>query len=146
MDFTRMPHLPSSAGKGEIMRRLITASLGVAAFMLSGLALNAAIAQDKAKAGKGAPKATIKVVAENDKVRVLDTTYAPGAENTAVPRSSVRVVRALKGGTLQRIYADGKKENVVYKAGEVRINEPGPAYTTKNIGKTEIRLYVVQLK
>jgi hypothetical protein len=127
------------------MRRLVTASLGVAAFVLSGLALNAAIAQDK-KADKGAPKATIKVIAENDKVRVLDTIYAPGAENTAVPRSSVRVVRALKGGTLERIYADGKKEKIVYKTGEVRINEPGPAYTTKNIGKTEIRLYVVQLK
>ena len=95
------------------MRRLVTASLGVAAFVLSGLALNAAIAQDKAKAGKGAPKATIKVVAENDKVRAFETTYAPGAENTAVPRSSIRVVRALKGGTLQRTYADGKKENVV---------------------------------
>jgi hypothetical protein len=127
------------------MRRLVTASLGVAAFVLSGLALNAAIAQDK-KADKGAPKATIKVVAENDKVRAFETTYAPGAENTAVPRSSIRVVRALKGGTLQRIYADGKKENVVYKAGDVRINQPGPAYNTKNIGKTEIRLYVVQLK
>jgi hypothetical protein len=127
------------------MRRLVTASLGVAAFVLSGLALNAAIAQDK-KADKGAPKATIKVVAENDKVRAFETTYAPGAENTAVPRSSVRVVRALKGGTLQRTYADGKKENVVYKAGDVRINQPGPAYTTKNVGKTEIRLYVVQLK
>ena len=127
------------------MGRLVTASASVLAFVLSGLMANGVIAQDK-KADKGAPKATIKVIAENDKVRVLDTTYAPGAENTAVPRSSVRVVRALKGGTLQRIYADGKKENVVYKTGEVRINEPGPAYTTKNVGKTEIRLYVVQLK
>jgi hypothetical protein len=55
-------------------------------------------------------------------------------------------VRALKGGTLQRTYADGKKEQVVYKTGDVRINEPGPAYTTKNIGKSEVKLYVVRLK
>ena len=141
-----MPHLPSSAGKGEIMGRLVTASASVLAFVLSGLMVNAAMAQDKAKADKAAPKATIKVVAENDKVRAFETTYAPGAENTAVPRSSIRVVRALKGGTLQRTYADGKKENVVYKAGDVRINQPGPNYTTKNVGKTEIRLDVVQLK
>jgi len=47
---------------------------------------------------------------------------------------------------LFRSYADGKKERVVYKTGQVRINEPGPAYTTKNIGKTAVKLYVVRLK
>ena len=127
------------------MRKLVTASLAVLAFALSGSMVNCAMAQDK-KAGKGAPKATMKVVAENAKARAFEVTYAPGAENAAVPSSSVRVVRALKGGTVQRIYADGKKENVVYKTGEVRINESSPAFTTKNIGKSELKLYVVQLK
>jgi hypothetical protein len=126
------------------MRKLVTASLAVTALVFSGLMADGAIAQDK-KAGKGAAKATIKVVAENAKVIATETTYAPGAEGDA-PRSSIRVVRALKGGTLQRTYADGKKENIVYKAGEVKINEPGPAYTTKNVGKTEVKLYVVRLK
>jgi len=32
------------------------------------------------------------------------------------------------------------------KTGEVKINEPGPAYTAKNIGKTTVKLYVVQVK
>ena len=127
------------------MGRLVTASASVLAFVLSGLMANGVIAQDK-KADKGAPKATIKVIAESNKVRAFETTYAPGAENTAVPSSSVRVVRALAGGTLQRTYADGKKEKVVYKTGEVKINEAGPAFTTKNIGKTQIKLYVVQVK
>jgi len=63
-----------------------------------------------------------------------------------VPASSTRVVRALTGGTLERTYTDGKKEKVTYKTGEVRINEVSPAFTTKNIGKTEIKLYVVQVK
>jgi hypothetical protein len=103
------------------------------------------MAQDK-KAEKGAAKSTMKVVAENAKARAFEVTFAPGAENTAVPTSSVRVVRALKGGTLQRTYADGKKENIVYKTGEVRINEASPAFTAKNIGKSEIKLYVVQVK
>ena len=40
----------------------------------------------------------------------------------------------------------GKKEKVAYKTGEVRINEASPAFTTKNIGKSEIKLYVVQVK
>jgi hypothetical protein len=127
------------------MRSLVTASLAVLAFVLSGSMLNSAMAQDK-KAGKAAAKATIKVVAENAKARAYEVTFAPGAENTAVPSSSVRVVRALAGGTLQRTYADGKKEKVVYKTGEVKINEASPAFTTKNIGKSQIKLYVVQVK
>ena len=141
-----MAHPPSSAGKGETMTRFITASLGAVALVLSGLMVNSAIAQDK-KAEKGAAKATMKVVAENAKLRAQEVTFAPGAENTAVPSSSIRVVRALAGGTLQRTYADGKKEDVVYKTGEVRINEPSATtYTAKNIGKSEIKLYVVVLK
>lgn len=139
-----MAHPPTTAGKGETMRRLVTAVVGAAAFVFSGLTIDAS-AQDK-KADKGAPKATIKVLQENDKVRVFETTFAPGAVNTAVPSSATRVVRALSGGTIERTYADGKKEKVVYKTGEVRINNPSPAFTAKNIGNTEIKLYVVHLK
>jgi hypothetical protein len=126
------------------MRRLVTAMLGAGAFVLSGWTIDAT-AQDK-KADKGAPKATIKVLQENDKVRVFETTFPVGAENTSVPSSATRVVRALSGGTIERTYADGKKEKVVYKTGEVRINNPSPAFTAKNVGKTEIKLYVVQVK
>jgi len=135
---------PLSAGKGEGMGKLVTTLLSTAALIFSGLMLDSAIAQDK-KADKGAPKAVIKVVAENAKVIATETTYAPGAESNT-SRAELRVVRALSGGTLQRTYADGKKEKVVYKTGQVRINEPGPTYTTKNVGKTTVRLYVVRLK
>ena len=126
------------------MKKLATASLAALAFALSA-SMNFAISQDK-KAEKGAGKATMKIVAENAKTRAYEVTFAPGAENASVPSSSVRVIRALAGGTLQRIYSDGKKENVVYKTGEVRINEASPAFTTKNIGKKVIKLYIVQLK
>jgi len=125
------------------MRKLVTAFAALA-FVLSA-SMNCAMAQDK-KAEKGAGKATMKVVAENAKTRAYEVTFAHGAENASVPSSSVRVIRALAGGTLQRIYSDGKKENVVYKTGEVRINEASPAFTTKNIGKKVIKLYIVQLK
>ena len=36
--------------------------------------------------------------------------------------------------------------DIVYKTGEVRINNPSPAFTAKNVGKTEIKLYVVHVK
>lgn len=139
-----MAHPPSSADKGEIMKTFVTATLSAAALVFSTFMAGSALAQDK-KADKGAPKPAIKVVAENAKVIVTETTYAPGAvSNTS--RAETRVVRALAGGTLERTYADGKKEKVVYTTGGVRINEPGPAYTAKNIGKTTIKLYVVRIK
>jgi len=125
------------------MQKLI-ASLGAAALAFTFAAGNA-VAQEK-KASKGARQAVIKVLAENDKVRVTETTYAPGAENKTSSRAVLRVVRALKGGTLERTYDDGKKEKVSYKAGQVRINEPGPNYVTKNTGKSEVKLYIVTLK
>ena len=125
------------------MRRLVTATLAAAVLVLPA---SITLAQDKKAADKGAAKAIIKVMTENPKVRAYEVTYAPGAENTAVATSTTRVVRALAGGTLERTYSDGKKEKVTYKTGEVRINEVSPAFTTKNIGKGEIKLYVVQVK
>ena len=112
--------------------------------MLACVAVNPALAQDKAMAEKG--QATIKVLAENDKVRAYETWYKPGDENMSIPTSSLRVVRALHGGTLMRTYADGKTEKVEWKTGEVRILPPTGQYTTKNIGKTKFATYTVLVK
>src|SRR5438309_1689279 len=95
--FTRHP----CRAKGEVMRRLVTASLSAAALVLSGLMADAALSQDKV---------SIKVLSENDKVRVFEATYAPGAENPSPPLP------------------------------------PSGAYTTKNVGKTKLQLYVVAVK
>jgi len=119
------------------MRRLVTASLSAAALVLSGLMAGAALGQDKV---------SIKVLSEDAKVRVFEATYAPGAENPSPPSSTTRVVRALTAGTLERRYADGKKETVNWKPGMVQVLPPSGAYTTKNVGKTKLQLYVVAVK
>jgi hypothetical protein len=112
-------------------------------------------AQDKAKDAKAAPAAkpgkepTIKILLENEKVRVQEVTYKPGDENTAVSRDG-RVVRALTAGTLQRTYTDGKTDKVEWKVGETRYNEPAPGsapqYKAKSVGKSDLVLYVVIVK
>ena len=124
------------------MRTPAAALLGllIPAFLAAGIAVNPAIAQDKA------PSVKMKVLVDDDKVKVYEATYAPGAENKGVAASSLRIVRALTSGTLELTYADGKKEKRPWKAGQVREVKPGPAYTTKNISKSELKLYVVQLK
>jgi negative regulator of sigma E activity len=137
---------------GDTMRKLaaVLAGLLVPAFLLAGTVVNSAIAQEKATKSavkeKPAKSVKMKVLLENDKVKAYELTYALGAENTGVASSTVRIVRALKGGTLLRSYADGKKEEVVWKTGEVKQLNPAQAYTAKNIGKTEVQLYVVLLK
>ena len=135
------------------MTRLFV-SLLVPAFML--VAANPSLAQDKAKDAKAAPmakaekgKSTMKLHFENDKVRVFERTYKPGDVNEEVPSGNYRVNRTIKGGTLERTYADGKKEKIEVKDGTVRYLEPskgGAKYTVKNIGKTEIVSFVVVLK
>jgi len=123
----------------------VAACLSISAFVLAGFGAGPALAQEK----KAAPKVTVKVLADNEKVRVQENTYVPGAENTGVPRDA-RVVRAITSGTLQRIYPDGKKETVNWKAGATQffpaMTGTAPQYITKNVGKTKLMLYVVILK
>jgi hypothetical protein len=101
------------------------------------------MAQDTAKAE--APKAVTKVLLENDKVRVYETTFPPGAEASDSVRP-YRITRALTDGTLLRIYADGRTDTMQWKAGEVKELGPDPQYKPRNVGKSEFTIYVVQPK
>lgn len=85
------------------------------------------------------------VLAEDDRFQVFEIRQKPGEVNEP-STSGTRVIRALKGGALLRTYADGKTEKSDWKTGEVQIQGPGPQYTVKNIGDTEVVLYVVRVK
>ena len=82
---------------------------------------------------------------ENDKVQVYEAHIPVGAEGGNIARP-YRIGRALTNATMQRIYADGKKETVQWKAGEVRELGPDPQFIPRNIGKTDFRIYVVEPK
>ena len=126
------------------MKKLMSFVVGIviSAFILAGGVANSAIAQDKtAKA-----TASQKVLLDNAKVLVVEVTFKPGHELPITITPLNRLIRVLKGGTTQFTYADGKKETKVWKTGEVVWLEPGPAYTNKNTGKTEVQRYVVNLK
>ena len=100
-------------------------------------------AQDKR--ADDAPKDELTVLIDNDRVRVIEDKFKPGAESEARARP-YRVVRAITGGVLQRIYVDGRKEVIEWKDGEVKFLEPSEGYKLKNIGKTEVLLFVVNMK
>lgn len=124
-------------------------ALLVSALVVAGVIAGSAVAQDKSKAKAEKSTSTVKVYFDNAKVRVFERSYKPGDTNTEVPSSFYRVNRTIQGGTLERTYADGKKEKIELKAGTVRFLEPtkgGATYTVKNIGNTEIVSFVIVLK
>ena len=94
-------------------------------------------AQDKSK--DKAVKSTVvtKVLLENDKVRVTETTFKPG--DVSVNDRKARVSYALKNGTLERTKKDGKKSTSERKAGEAVWME-ADSDIVRNVGKAD---YVV---
>ena len=132
------------------MRRLaaILAGLLVPAFLLTGAIVTPVLAQDQAKA-KTPAEPVVKVLAENDRVRVQESTYKPGTGQSLLHNGHgsepLAVIRVLKGGTMLRTFPDGKTETERFKDGQTRIREPA-TYGNKNIGKTTVRFYIVQLK
>jgi len=128
--------------KGEKMKNSLRFVVGiiVPAFILASGMVNLAAAADK----MAAPP---KVLVENEKVKVFEITVKPGeTADTTAASTGYRAIRTLQGSKIVRTFADGKKEANVLKAGAVIWLEPGPAYSYKNIGKTVLQFYIVQLK
>jgi hypothetical protein len=123
------------------------AGLLVVAIMAAGVTASAAMAQDQAKDRKAAKveKESTKVLFDNDKVRVQEVIFKPGDQGPNAARP-FRIIRVLKGGTIRRTFSDGKIDNVVYRTGEVKVYEADRPFVPKNIGKSDIVLYVVALK
>jgi len=121
-------------------------SLVVPAFMLVGLAANPVLAQDKAKLKEVKRTNTQKVLHDDDRVRVTETTSKPGETGPNVVRGK-RATRYIQGGTQERTYADGRKQTIERKTGEVLVAGPDKeAYSVKNIGKTTVVTYTVTIK
>jgi hypothetical protein len=131
-----------------------TTRLLIPALMLTTWVAMPAMSQDKAKpAAADKPKAaaegkagqgTRKTFVDNDKVTVVEARYKPG-EASDMRKRGPRVTRALTSGEMERVYADGKKEVEHWKAGDVKYLPEG-TFINKNIGKTEVVLFVVTLK
>jgi len=104
-----------------------------------------------ASADAAVPRATVdsdsavKVVLDNDKVKVTEVTWKPGQQSIE-DYAEYRVVRVLSGGTVLRTFSDGKAEKIVRSAGEVYVQEPSRPYADLNIGKSDLTFSNVQVK
>ena len=99
----------------------------------------------KKAVAKTVQKAVMNDILENGKVRVVEVVMKPGSESDSV-ELPIRVTRALKGGTLTRIFPGGKSEKIKFKTGEVRFGEAVSNHVVRNSGSGTIHLYSVFLK
>ena len=96
-------------------------------------------AQDKAKE----PAPVIKVLLENDKVRVTESTFKPG--DVSRSKRDARTNYIIKGGTFERTTPEGKKTRYERKAGTAVWLGPDSDVVV-NVGKTTIVLVSVANK
>jgi quercetin dioxygenase-like cupin family protein len=104
------------------------------------LAVAAAAAQ-----GAAMPAPAVKVLLENDQVRVREVTFAPGAGDTHTHEWAHVGVILTKG---QLAFADaGKPEEVVsFEAGSAGFREAKITHLARNPGKTPMKVIEVEVK
>jgi mannose-6-phosphate isomerase-like protein (cupin superfamily) len=106
----------------------------------TGAALTAAAGQSPQKAD-----ANVKVVLENDRVRVRDVTFPPGVTGMHTHKLP-HVGIAIDGGTLVFRYPDGKTETAKLERGGAGFREANVTHEPTNPGKTPLRVIEVELK
>jgi len=97
-------------------------------------------AQDLAQtAGKN-----IKVLLDNEKVRVLELQMPPGGK-TGMHSHDDNIVYFITGGEAMQTGADGTTKTMQRKAGEALWSGP-VTHDTQNIGKTPVKTLIIELK
>jgi len=119
-------------------RRRLMFGITAAAILIAGLRV--ASAQDPAVVNAQ----SIKVKLENDKVRVLEASIAPGMKEQMHSHPAY-VIYVLEGGKMRNHTPDGKTNESELKAGEVIYRDP-ITHWAENIGTTTVHLILVELK
>ena len=81
---------------------------------------------------------------ENSRVRVLEATLAPGVKEKMHSHPAY-VIYVIAGGKVRTHGVDGTVTEATFKNGDVIYREP-VTHWVENIGKTTIRLELVELK
>ncbi len=110
------------------------------AIVISGFAASATLAQDAAKVAA----TNYKLVMENDRVRVFDAWFKPG-DKAAMHSHPFHLAYIVSGGKAKFTTADGKATEIEAKTGQTLWLEP-TTHTVENIGTTELRVLVIDLK
>lgn len=111
----------------------------------AGLLLVASAATARAQDAAVVNPKTIHVTLDNSHVRVFEATIKPGVKEN--PHSHpTSIVYVISGGTVRSHLSDGTATVVKYTAGQTVYRDPVVQHWAENIGKTTIRLLVVEMK
>jgi len=123
------------------MRHMLCRFLDMSLLVAALAALAAPLrAQDPVRVGPDIYKCTF----ENERVRVCEVTFKPGAK-IATHSHPNHLVYSLTGGKLLVTGPDGKATESVSKAGDVTWS-PATTHSGSNPGPTEVKVLVVELK
>ena len=123
------------------MKRPSLLSASVVAFAIGWvLTPSLTVAQDMAKT---APK-NVKVLLDNDQVRVLETWLAPGGK-TGMHSHPKNIVYFVTGAKIKQTLPDGSTKELDGKPGEVRWSE-AVTHDSENVGTTRTKVLVIELK
>ncbi len=85
-----------------------------------------------------------KLKLENESVRAMEVTFKPGDE-IAMHSHPDHLNYIVSGGTLRFSYPDGSNKEMTAETGQV-LWIPAESHAAVNIGATEIRVLVIELK
>ena len=86
------------------------------------------------------------VVIDDDQVRVLVVTDAPGRKSAPHRHERNRVMIYLDAGAMRLSYDDGNVKNLSWKAGDVRWDPAGGIHTSENTGRAPVRIVEIEIK
>jgi quercetin dioxygenase-like cupin family protein len=122
------------------MKKSVYITLGVLAVSLVlTFSMRTAMAQDLAKVSSD-----VKVLFENDRVRVLNVQHEPGGKEPMHTHPAY-VAYTLTNLTMKITSPDGKTVVKERKAGDVVWGEP-VTHAIENVGTTEFHMVVIELK
>ena len=124
----------------------VTSVLGIVGLRATAAPRSAPVEVEPIAAAQDAmPKPAVKVLLENDQVRVREVVFAPGSGDTHTHQWAHVGVILTKG---QLAFADaGKPEEVVaFEAGSAGFREAKVTHLARNPGKTTMKVIEVEVK
>lgn len=87
-----------------------------------------------------------RVPVNNDYVRVVRAHNTPGQKSRLHKHDVNRIMIHIDDGKMRLAYADGKVQDIPWKAGDVRWDPANGMHTSENIGGTSYNIVEVELK
>ena len=115
--------------------------IGILAVACGLLVGGAAMAQELSKVDT----THVAVKLDNHMLQVTEVTLKPG-EKLPLHTHPAYTVYTVYGGTVRLAYQGGKTEDAVWDHGDVLYGDPEGPHTTENVGKTTVKILLVELK